>query len=81
VAWSGAGIDLRTATPTQEAIRDAVRRLLADQDIRRNARRIADDYARHDAPGRAADLIESLVRSGSAGPETGAARRIGAGHR
>jgi UDP:flavonoid glycosyltransferase YjiC (YdhE family) len=64
VAWSGAGINLRTATPTQQALRDAVRRLLTDHDIRRNARRIAEDYARHDAPETAADLLESLTGGG-----------------
>jgi MGT family glycosyltransferase len=61
VAWTGAGINLHTATPTEEAIRDAVRRLLTDEDIRRNTRRIADDYARHDAPETAADLLETIA--------------------
>lgn len=61
VAWAGAGIDLRTATPTEAVIRDAVRRLLTDKDIQGNARRIADDYARHDAPQTSADLLESLA--------------------
>ena len=42
-------------------IRDAVRRLLTDKDIQGNARRIADDYARHDAPETSADLLESLA--------------------
>jgi MGT family glycosyltransferase len=65
VAWTGAGINLRTATPTQEAVRDAVRRLLTDHDIRRSAQRIAEDYARHDAPETAADLIETHVDPGS----------------
>ena len=30
VAWSGAGIDLRTGTPTAKAVRNAVREVLGD---------------------------------------------------
>ena len=74
VAWSGAGINMRTANPTEEAVQKAVRRLLTDQDIRRNARRIADDYARHDAPQTAADLLESMVGTASNGNDPARAR-------
>jgi UDP:flavonoid glycosyltransferase YjiC (YdhE family) len=76
VAWSGAGINLGTATPTAETIRDAVRRLLTDPGIRRSAQRIAEDYARHNAPETAADLLESLLSSGSAELRTAPARQI-----
>lgn len=60
VAWVGAGINLRTATPTENEVRRAVRRLVSDEEIRATVRLIAEDYARHDAPRRAADLIDAL---------------------
>lgn len=60
VAWVGAGINLRTATPTENEVRRAVRRLVSDEEIRAKVRLIAEDYARHDAPRRAADLIDAL---------------------
>ena len=66
VAWSGAGINLRTANPTEVAIRTAVRRLLADTELRNGARRIADDYAGHDAPKEAADLLEAMTSTNPA---------------
>ena len=61
VGWSGAGLDLRTETPTPQAIRTAVRTLLTDPSYRRRARELQADYAAHDAPGTAADLVESLL--------------------
>lgn len=60
VAWVGAGINLRTATPTENEVRRAVRRLVSDEEIRAKVRLIAEDCARHDAPRRAADLIDAL---------------------
>jgi UDP:flavonoid glycosyltransferase YjiC (YdhE family) len=66
VAWSGAGIDLKTAVPTPRRIAEAVGAVLADDRYRRNAARIRDDYARYRAPQRAADLIEKLAVSGAA---------------
>ena len=54
VAWSGAGVDLRTGRPDPDAIREAVRRVLADPEPRRNARRIAASIARLDT----VDLLE-----------------------
>jgi UDP:flavonoid glycosyltransferase YjiC (YdhE family) len=67
VAWSGAGIDLRTTTPTPEQILTAVNRLLAPEPYRGNARRIAADFATHDAPREAAGLLDGLVRAHSVG--------------
>jgi UDP:flavonoid glycosyltransferase YjiC (YdhE family) len=63
VAWSGAGINLKTKTPSPEQIRGAVRELLADDRYRENARRIQADYARHNAPGEAVALLERLALS------------------
>jgi UDP:flavonoid glycosyltransferase YjiC (YdhE family) len=65
VAWSGAGIDLRTGRPTARRVGDAVRTVLTDPAYRAAARRIAADFARHDPPREAADLLERLATSGS----------------
>lgn len=61
VAWTGAGIDLRTGTPRVGAIRRAVRRVLADARYRAGARALADAMAATDAPATAAHLLEQLV--------------------
>src|SRR5262245_21786600 len=63
VAWSGAGINLKTKTPSPEQLRSAVRDLLADDRYRQNAQRIQADYARHNAPGEAVALLERLALS------------------
>jgi UDP:flavonoid glycosyltransferase YjiC (YdhE family) len=49
IAWSGAGIDLRTNNPAPDAIRTAVRAALDNPDCRRHARRLAAEFASYDA--------------------------------
>jgi MGT family glycosyltransferase len=61
IAWSGAGINLKTGKPTREQIRAAVREALDTPRYRHNARRIQADYAQHNAPQEAADLLERLA--------------------
>jgi UDP:flavonoid glycosyltransferase YjiC (YdhE family) len=61
VAWSGAGINLRKQRPSPRAIREAVKEVLSNPTYRENARRLQADFARYDAPTRAAELLESLV--------------------
>ncbi|CAA9567968.1 MAG: glycosyltransferase, putative [uncultured Thermomicrobiales bacterium] len=61
IAWSGAGIDLRTNRPASARIRAAVRAVLTDPRYRRAALRLAGDLARHDAPAEAAALLERLA--------------------
>jgi UDP:flavonoid glycosyltransferase YjiC (YdhE family) len=46
VAWSGAGINLKTGTPTPGQIRTAVRAVLDQPHYREQARRIEADYRR-----------------------------------
>lgn len=58
VAWTGAGLDLRTGRPRKRALRKAVRRVLAEPSFRESARRLATEMAAHDAPREAADAIE-----------------------
>jgi MGT family glycosyltransferase len=63
VAWTGAGIDLRTGTPDAVAVGRAVQRVLADPGYRSAARRIAADAATHDPFGEiAAELARARVR-------------------
>jgi UDP:flavonoid glycosyltransferase YjiC (YdhE family) len=45
VAWSGAGINLRTGSPTADAIADAVRRVLTEPEFRVGAQRLRDEMA------------------------------------
>ncbi|HSL33365.1 MAG TPA: glycosyltransferase [Candidatus Limnocylindrales bacterium] len=75
VAWSGAGIDLRTSTPTRDEVRSAVDRVLREPAFRRNARRIEADFARHDGPREAADLLETLASTGAPVLREGSAGR------
>ncbi|GAA2411570.1 glycosyltransferase [Actinomadura vinacea] len=65
IAHTGVGIDLRSATSPEPArIRDAVRAVLTDPDFRRNAERVQADFARHDPPAEAAELLERLATTG-----------------
>jgi MGT family glycosyltransferase len=64
VDWAGAGIRLRTKKPTPELIRRSVRRVLDEPSFASGARRVATDYARHDAPAEAVALLEQLAATG-----------------
>ncbi|WP_037362227.1 glycosyltransferase [Nakamurella lactea] len=61
VAWSGAGVDLRTNRPTPEAIADAVGQVLADPSYRAASLRLAQEIA--GAPGAAGvvPIIEQVA--------------------
>jgi UDP:flavonoid glycosyltransferase YjiC (YdhE family) len=59
VAWSGAGVNLRTGTPTASAVRDAVRRVLADGRYARESARIGAEIQ----ASRGVDGLAELVRS------------------
>lgn len=61
VVESGAGLRLSPRRCTAAGLRDAVERVLGDPSFRRNAQRLAADFARHDGPGRAAELLEGLA--------------------
>jgi len=61
VEWSGAGINLRKQRPSPEEVRDAVKEVLVKPVYRKNARRIQSDFAKYDAPTRAAELLEALA--------------------
>ncbi len=61
VAWSGAGINLRTSAPTAEAVRDAVRKVLREPGYSFHAKRLAKEYAGYDAVDRGVASIEKLI--------------------
>jgi len=62
VEWSGAGINLRKQRPSPGEVRDAVKEVLGNPVYRQNARRIQSDFAKYDAPTRAAELLEALAK-------------------
>ena len=66
VAWSGAGIDLKTGTPTPNAIRTAVRDVLGDGRYLRRARELEVAYAQRDGVAEIAALIDEVVIERSA---------------
>jgi UDP:flavonoid glycosyltransferase YjiC (YdhE family) len=60
VGWSGVGIDLRTGTPSREAIRSAVRTVLAEPGHRERAARLRDEFHRYDALEVVAELVAGM---------------------
>lgn len=61
VAWSGAGINLRTGEPSEAKLRAAVRRVLADRSYRDNAARLQAEIGSYDALNLATDAIERVL--------------------
>ncbi|MFI6099243.1 glycosyltransferase [Lentzea sp. NPDC051213] len=61
VERSGAGLNLRTSTPSEKAIRKAVRKVLDGETFRWRAERLAVEYSGHDAGALSADHVERLV--------------------
>jgi len=61
IAWSGAGINLKTATPTPEAIRDAFRQIFDGVTFRNRIREIADEFGRFDSAGIILQSLSSVV--------------------
>jgi MGT family glycosyltransferase len=61
VAWAGAGIDLRTATPTAGEVATAVRAVLTDPAYRRAAARVRAEFRAYGDGEPAAVLLEKLA--------------------
>lgn len=61
VAWSGAGVDLRTGTPTPKSVRNAVREILGNGRYLRRARELEAAYAQRDGVAGIAALIDDVV--------------------
>lgn len=63
IAHTGVGIDLKTGTPSVTQVGAAVRQVLGEPAFQRAASRVRADFARHDPPAEAADLLERLAAS------------------
>ena len=61
VAWTGAGIDLHTGTPTPRAVRAAVRDVLNDRRYLDAARRLEAAFARRCGVAEIAALIDEVI--------------------
>jgi UDP:flavonoid glycosyltransferase YjiC (YdhE family) len=61
VAWSGAGLNLKTKTPSVDQIWTAVQRLQKEPSFRQKAQLIAAEMGQHDGPLEAAILLEELI--------------------
>ncbi|HKH52675.1 MAG TPA: nucleotide disphospho-sugar-binding domain-containing protein [Mycobacterium sp.] len=61
VAWTGAGINLRTGTPTSSAVRAAVRDVLSDGSYLRNARELEAAFARRNGVAEIAALVDEVI--------------------
>jgi MGT family glycosyltransferase len=62
IAWSGAGINLKTGFPTPVQLKQAIQDVLHNPSYRQKAQAIRADFARHDSPTEAAQLLEGLVQ-------------------
>jgi UDP:flavonoid glycosyltransferase YjiC (YdhE family) len=63
VAYTGAGVNLRTSTPTPQQVAGAVQTILRDSRYRAAAEAIQAELNRHDAPQEAALLLEQLAET------------------
>ena len=63
VAYAGAGINLRTSSPTPQQVADSVRTILRDPRYRTGAEMIQAALNHHNAPVEAATLLEQLART------------------
>jgi UDP:flavonoid glycosyltransferase YjiC (YdhE family) len=62
VAWSGAGMNLKTGTPTPTMIRSAVREILDDGRYLRRARELEAAFAQRDGIAEIAALVDDVIR-------------------
>ena len=61
VAWSGAGVDLRTGRPKPDQVRDAVWKVRSDRRFKERAVEIAGELANLGGAPRAAELVDALL--------------------
>jgi len=63
VAWSGAGIDLKTGSPSEQEIRLAVRKLILQREYRERAEILGRSIAQSDALAQVNQEVEELLAS------------------
>ena len=61
VAWTGAGVNLKTGTPRPSAVRAAVRRVLSDGRYLRAARELETAFARRNGVAEIAALVDEVI--------------------
>jgi UDP:flavonoid glycosyltransferase YjiC (YdhE family) len=61
VAWTGAGVNLKTGTPSAGAVRAAVRRVLSDGRYLRSARELEVAFARRDGVAEIAAMVDEVI--------------------
>jgi UDP:flavonoid glycosyltransferase YjiC (YdhE family) len=61
IAWSGAGIDLRTNQATSEAIKHAVDEIVTQPVYGESAQQLSLEFASHDVEAELLSLIEECV--------------------
>src|SRR5262245_52138070 len=66
VAWSGAGVNLKTAKPTPQAVRTAVRAILDNPRYGAKARALASEYRSYDPIASVVQVVETITSRGSA---------------
>jgi UDP:flavonoid glycosyltransferase YjiC (YdhE family) len=66
VAWSGAGLNLKTGRPKPRAVRAAVRAVLDDPCYRTRAQALASEYRSYDPIARVVQIVETITSGGSA---------------
>jgi len=62
VAWTGAGVNLKTGDPTAHAVRAAVREVLNNDRYLRSARSLEAAFARRDGVAEIAALVDEVIR-------------------
>ena len=82
VAWSGAGLNLKTGKPKPQAVRVAVRAVLDDPRYRARAQTLASQYRSYDPIARVIQIVETITSASSAdarrrsGSETRSVERL-----
>ena len=66
VAWSGAGVNLRTGTPTPGVVRTAVREVLSDARYLQRARELEAAFARRDGVAEIAAIVDEVISENEA---------------
>jgi UDP:flavonoid glycosyltransferase YjiC (YdhE family) len=61
VAWAGAGVNLKTGTPSAGAVRSAVRKVLSDGRYLRSARELEVAFARRNGVAEIAALVDEVI--------------------
>jgi UDP:flavonoid glycosyltransferase YjiC (YdhE family) len=65
VAWTGAGINLKTRYASAEQMRNAVRTILTNMQYREEAQRLRANFSRHNALDELARTVDAMLTEAS----------------